>query len=89
MTEAYVLTLAQNALALILIIAGPLLIVSLAVGVLVSMVQAATQISEPTLTFVPKLIATGLVLLVLGSWMAQQLIAFTVSMFSSLPALVR
>lgn len=89
MTESYVLTLTQNALALILITAGPLLIASLAVGVLVSMFQAATQISEPTLTFVPKLIVTGLVLLLLGSWMAQQLIAFTVSMFGSLPTLVR
>jgi flagellar biosynthetic protein FliQ len=89
MTEAYILTLAQNALALILLTAGPLLIASLAVGVLVSMLQAATQISEPTLTFVPKLVATGLVLLLLGSWMAQQLIAFTVNLFSSLPTLVR
>ncbi len=87
MNESYVLTLAQNALLMVALVAGPMLIASLAVGVLVSLFQAATQITEPTLTFVPKLVVAGLVLAVLGSWMAQQLITYAVTLFTSLPGL--
>lgn len=89
MTEAYVLSLAQNALLMVALIAGPMLIASLAVGVIISLFQAATQVTEPTLTFVPKLVVTGLVLTFLGSWMAQQLISYTVALFSSLASLVK
>ncbi len=89
MTEAYVLALAQNALFMVALIAGPMLIASLAVGVIISLFQAATQVTEPTLTFVPKLVVTGLVLTFLGSWMAQQLISYTVALFSSLAGLVK
>ena len=54
MTESYVLSLAQNAVTVMLILAGPILLVSLIVGSLISLVQAATQINEVTLTFIPK-----------------------------------
>jgi flagellar biosynthetic protein FliQ len=87
MDEAYILTFAQNALTMVLILAGPVLIVSLVVGVLVSMFQAATQINEVTLTFIPKIIGVALVLALLGSWMGQQLIAFTTNLFTSLASL--
>ncbi|MBM4423035.1 MAG: flagellar biosynthetic protein FliQ [Chloroflexi bacterium] len=89
MTEAYIITLAQNSLLLVAVVAGPVLLSGMAVGVLVSLLQAATQITEPTLTFVPKVFAIGLVLILFGSWMAQQLVAFTVGLFTSLPTLVR
>ncbi len=89
MTEAYVLTLAQNALFMVALIAGPMLIASLVVGVIISLFQAATQVTEPTLTFVPKLVVTGLVLTLLGSWMIQQLLTYTVALFSSLAELAR
>lgn len=88
MTESYILSLAQNAITVILILSGPVLIASLVIGILVSLVQAATQINEVTLTFVPKIIAIGLVLAFLGSWMLQTITTFTTTLFTSLPNLV-
>jgi flagellar biosynthetic protein FliQ len=88
MTEAYVMTLAQNAITIAVILAGPILLVSLVVGSLVSLVQAATQINAATLTFIPKIIGIILVLLILGSWMLQQIMVFTVNLFNDLPNLV-
>jgi flagellar biosynthetic protein FliQ len=88
MTESYVLSLSQQAITLTLILAGPILLVSLVVGSLVSLVQAATQINETTLTFIPKMIGIVLVLLILGSWMLQQIVIFTSNIFTSLPSLV-
>ncbi len=88
MTEAYVLTLGQNAIILVLLLAGPTLLISLVVGSLISLVQAATQINEVTMTFIPKMIAIILVLLLLGSWMLQQMLVFTANLFNSLPTLV-
>jgi flagellar biosynthetic protein FliQ len=89
MTESYVLTLAQNAITITLLLAAPVLLVSLVIGVLVSMIQAATQISEATLTFIPKLIGIILVMVLLGSWMLQQILTFTSNLFTSLPNVVR
>lgn len=88
MTETYVLTLAQNAILISLILAGPILLISLLVGSLVSLVQAATQINESTLIFIPKLLGVILVLAVLGSWMLQNAMTFTQTLFNSLPELV-
>ena len=88
MTEAYVLTLGQNAIMVALLIAGPILLISLVIGSLVSLVQAATQINEVTMTFIPKMIGIVLVLLILGSWMLQQMLVFTSNLFNSLPSLV-
>jgi flagellar biosynthesis protein FliQ len=88
MNETYVLSLAQQAITITLILAGPVLLVSLLIGSLVSLVQAATQINEVTLTFIPKMIGIILVLLILGSWMLQQILVFTSSLFNSLPNLV-
>ncbi len=88
MSETYVLSLAQNALMVALMVAGPVLVISLVIGSLVSLVQAATQINEVTLTFIPKIIGIALVFLLLGAWMLQQLIQFTVHLFQTLPSLV-
>lgn len=88
MTEAYVLNLGQNAIMISLILAGPILLISLILGSLVSLVQAATQINESTLIFIPKMIGIILVLLLLGSWMLQQAVTFTHGLFTSLPNLV-
>jgi flagellar biosynthesis protein FliQ len=89
MTEAFVLSLAQNALTVALTLAAPILIISLIVGVVVSLIQAATQINEVTLNFIPKLIGVSAVLLILGSWMLQQLVTFTTNLFNTLPSLVK
>ncbi len=88
MTESYVLTLAQDAIYVTLMLAGPVLIVSLLVGSLVSIVQAATQINEVTLTFIPKMIGIIVVIVLLGSWMLQQIITFTTALINNLPNLV-
>ena len=88
MTEAFVLTLGRNAILMALTLSGPILLISLVVGSLISLVQAATQINESTLIFIPKLIGVVLVLLLLGSWMLQQAVTFTSGLFTSLPDLV-
>jgi flagellar biosynthetic protein FliQ len=89
MSETFVLSFAQNAVTIALILAAPVLLVSLLVGSLISLFQAATQINEVTLNFVPKIIAIGLVLLLLGSWMTQQLLTFTTNIFINLPNMPR
>jgi flagellar biosynthetic protein FliQ len=89
MTESYLMSFAQNALTVTLILIGPILVVSLVIGSLVSLVQAATQINEVTLTFVPKIIGIIIVLIIMGGWMGQSLIAFTSGIFNDLPNLVK
>ena len=87
MTEQLAIDTARNAFMLALQIGGPLLIGSLAVGMLVSVFQAVTQINEATLSFVPKIVVVAGGLALLGPWMAQTLISYMVAMFNSLPAL--
>jgi len=88
-TEGTALHLAREAIALVMILSGPLLIASLVVGLLVSIFQAATQIQEQTLTFVPKLVAILFTLLILGSWMLNTMLSYTVELFSTLGQMVR
>lgn len=71
-----------------LMVAAPLLITALAVGVLVSLLQALTQIQEQTLTFIPKLVAISVVLLLCLPWMVRQLVQYIISAFDLLPGLV-
>lgn len=88
MTEAYVLTLAKDAVFLTLMLAGPILLASLLIGSLVSIIQAATQINEVTLTFIPKMIGIIAVLVFLASWMLQKITSFTAALINNLPNLV-
>ncbi len=88
MTETFVLSLAKDAILLTLMLAGPVLLISLVIGSLVSLVQAATQINETTLTFIPKMIGIIIVIVVLGSWMLQKLLLFTANLFNSLPRII-
>jgi len=85
MTPESVITLVQNALFILIIVAAPPLAVSLLVGLLVSILQAATQINEMTLTFIPKLIAMFLVLVLAGPWMLTTLMDYTTRLFQSIP----
>jgi flagellar biosynthesis protein FliQ len=89
MDETYLITLGQNAITVMLIIAGPILLISLIIGTIISLIQAATQVNEVTMTFIPKIIGIGLVLILMGSWMAQQIIVFTTGIFNSLPNFVK
>lgn len=76
MTQDFVLSLARETVLITLLIAAPLLLASLVVGLSVSVFQATTQIQEPTLTFVPKIVAILLGMLVFGSWMLNRLLQF-------------
>lgn len=62
-------------------VAGPILFVSIAVGLVISVIQAATSINEQTMTFVPKLVVIALVLIVFGGWMLQQMVDFVNRIF--------
>jgi flagellar biosynthesis protein FliQ len=88
MSYTLVVDLARNAIVMALMLAGPMLLVALGVGLLISVVQAVTSIQEQTLAFVPKLIAVALVFLFALPWMLQMLVRYTVELFRSLPTLV-
>ncbi len=87
MSSEQVMEIMKEAMLVAFEIAGPLLIISIAVGLLVAIFQAATQIHEQTLTFVPKLIVIALVLLALGSWMSKVMNEFVVELFAIMAAL--
>lgn len=88
MTPDAVIGIAQQALELTTLILALVLLPALAVGVLVSVFQAATQINEVTLSFIPKLLATFLVLLAAGPWILQSLLDYTRQMFENIPSLI-
>jgi len=88
-SEQFVLHLARQAILTMLLVAAPTLLVSLLVGLSVSIFQATTQIQEPTLTFVPKIIAVFLTLLIFGSWMMSMVLSFTIQLFQDMPFLIR
>ena len=87
MSAEQVMEIMKEAMLVAFEIAGPLLIISIAAWLLVSIFQAATQIHEQTLTFVPKLIVIALVLLALGSWMSKVMNEFVVELFAIMAAL--
>lgn len=76
MTPVAVLTFGHEALTLMLMVSGPLLLILLGVGLLISIFQALTQVNEPTLSFVPKLLAAVVVLAVAGPWMLTTLVDY-------------
>jgi flagellar biosynthetic protein FliQ len=88
MTPETVLTIAQRALEMTLMLAAPLLLVALLVGLLVGVFQAATQINEMTLSFIPKLLGMATALVVAGPWMLKQLVGYTRALIESIPSLV-
>jgi len=89
MSESFVLSFAQSAVMIAVILAAPPLVTSLVIGSVVSLFQAATQIQETTLTFIPKIIGVGIVIAILGSWMVQKVLAFATDVFTSLPNIIR
>ena len=88
MTPESVITLGQQALWVLFLVALPLLGAALVVGLVVSLFQAATQLNEMTLSFVPKLIAMGVVAVIAGPWMLHVLMDFTIRLFQSIPQLL-
>ena len=87
MTDVGVLELAQRAVVLALMISAPVLGFGLVVGLIVSVFQAATQIQEMTLTFVPKIIAVAAAVVLFGPWMLKSMVTFTTKLLTSLPNL--
>jgi flagellar biosynthesis protein FliQ len=83
-----VVDLTRDALFHVLLLAGPLLAVSLIVGLVIAVVQAVTQIQEQTLTFVPKLFAVGLTFIVILGWMLNTAVQYTRTLFLSIPGMV-
>jgi flagellar biosynthetic protein FliQ len=88
MSPETVMTLGQRALELTALISAPLLLSALAVGLVIGMFQAATQIQEMTLSFIPKLLVMGIALAVTGPWMLRTLVTFTRQLFLAVPSLV-
>jgi flagellar biosynthetic protein FliQ len=79
--------IALESLTMAMKISAPFLVAGLVVGLLISVFQAITQIQEMTLTFIPKIVVTGAVLIVAGPWMVDQLVAYTRDLFVGIPAL--
>ncbi len=88
MTPETVMTIGTRALEVTLMLAGPLLLMALTVGLLVGVFQAATQINEMTLSFIPKLIAMAVALAVAGPWMLKLIVGYTRQLFESIPSLI-
>ncbi len=89
MTPEFITGYFIQAIKIAMMLAGPMLCVGLLVGILVSMFQAATQINEMTLVFVPKMLGVALALLVFFPWMLRVISDFTTNMFTQLPMYIR
>jgi flagellar biosynthetic protein FliQ len=88
MTPEGVTTMGANAIQVALMIGAPLLLAALAVGLIVSIFQAATQINEPTLSFIPKLVGVFVTMVIAGPWMLSVMLDYMRQMFAGLPGLV-
>lgn len=89
MSEIAIMTIVKKALVTGLLVAGPILVISLIVGLIISIFQATTQIQEQTLTFVPKLITIIIVLVLGGPWMLNKLVMLTNELFQSISTIVK
>jgi flagellar biosynthetic protein FliQ len=83
-----VINIGQQTLEIIGLLSGVVLLPALVVGLLIAMFQAATQINEMTLTFIPKLVVVGLVLMLAGHWLLQVLMTFSINLIESIPELI-
>ncbi len=88
MTPQTILTVGQQALEVMLLVSAPMLLVVLIVGLVVSILQAATQINEMTLSFIPKLVAMVAVLVIAGPWILSVLVDYMRRLFESIPGLI-
>ena len=88
MTPETVMDIGRQAVEMTLLLAGPLLLAALAIGLVVSIFQAATQINEATLSFIPKLVGTFLVLILAGPWLLQLMVDYMRRLFEMIPQLI-
>ncbi len=88
MDSAIVMEIAREAVMTTLLCAAPLMLAALVTGLAISVLQAATQVNEATLSFVPKILAVFATLLICGAWILDQLVLFTTYLFERIPLLV-
>jgi flagellar biosynthesis protein FliQ len=88
MTDTQVVYIGLQAMTIAAKLGAPVLLTALLVGFVVSLFQSVTQIQEVTLSFVPKAIGVGVVLLLTGNWMLHELVSFTTSLFAQIPDLI-
>jgi len=88
MTPETVMTIGQRALEITMLLAAPMLIAALVIGLLVGVFQAATQINEMTLSFIPKLLGMAATIVIAGPWMLKVIIGYTRELFEAIPGLV-
>ncbi len=88
MTPETVTTIGQQALWVTMLIAAPMLVSALAVGLLIGMIQAATQINEMTLSFIPKLLVLVISIVVAGPWMLSVIVNYTQQLMEQIPSLI-
>jgi flagellar biosynthesis protein FliQ len=89
MNELMIIDIGRKTMYIVLVLSGPILLLSLVVGLVISVIQAATQINEMTLTFIPKLVTMGIALLFFLPWMLQLFKSFCIELFSMIPTLLR
>ena len=88
MTPETIMTIGQRALEITLMLAAPLLLTALVTGLVVGAFQAATQINEMTLSFIPKLLALALALVIAGPWMLKVIVGYTRELITSIPGFI-
>ena len=88
MTPESVMTIGRNAMEVTLMVSAPMLLVALIIGLIVSIFQAATQINEATLSFIPKLVGIFVALVVAGPWMLSVMLDYMRQVFTSIPSLI-
>ena len=88
MNQDTVVNLAAQAMSLALKIAGPLLLVGLVIGIVISIFQAVTQIQEQSLSLIPKIAGVAVVIVLLGPWMLGQLVSYTSQLYTAIPTMV-
>lgn len=88
MSPETVITIVLRAFEVMVLVGGPLLLATLVTGLIISVFQAATQINEATLSFIPKLLITFVVLILAGPWMLSVMMDYTIRLFQSIPSLI-
>ncbi|GBF33201.1 flagellar biosynthesis protein FliQ [Desulfocucumis palustris] len=89
MTDTFVIQVTREALVMVLILSVPILLAGLLVGLVIGILQATTQIQEQSLTFVPKLIVTIVVMVLLAPWLIKVMVGYTGELFAKLPSVIR
>jgi len=89
LTQTFVINLARDALFMVLLLAGPAMLAALLIGLIISILQATTQIQDQMLNLVPKIVGVFVVILVLGSWLLNSAVTYTTNLFAQIPNIVR